>query len=93
MVNEIRIMRSLKLCGNVLRLHKIYESDHYINLLMDYQEGGTLSSILSKKERVLSEDDIRLIMEQLLLTLDFMALKNIIHRDLKPDNILLSSKA
>jgi len=39
-----------------------------------------------------SEDEARLIAEQILLTLDFMARKRIVHRDLKPENILLHSK-
>ena len=33
-----------------------------------------------------------MIVEQLLLTSDFMSRKNIVHRDLKPENILLHSK-
>lgn len=40
----------------------------------------------------LSEADIKIIMAQLLLTLDFITKKQIIHRDLKPENILLNSK-
>jgi len=36
MINEIQIQRQLKLCGNVIRLNKIYESEKYINLVMDF---------------------------------------------------------
>jgi serine/threonine protein kinase len=39
------------------------------------------------------EEAIKVISAQLLLTIDFMQLRNIIHRDLKPDNILLNSNA
>lgn len=75
----------------MIRLNKIYESDKYINLVMDYQEGGTLGDLLEKQKKI-SEENTRMIMAQLLLTLDFMGRKGVIHRDLKPENILISSK-
>ncbi|TNV87236.1 hypothetical protein FGO68_gene17205 [Halteria grandinella] len=91
MINEIQIQRQLRLCGNIIRLNKIYECDKYLNLLMDFQEGGTLGDILEKQIRI-SEEDARIITAQILLTVDFMSRKGVIHRDLKPENILLSSK-
>jgi serine/threonine protein kinase len=48
MVNEIQIQRSLKLCGNTIKIIKIYESEKYLNLLLEYMEGGTLGDILEK---------------------------------------------
>ena len=48
---------------------------------------------LIEKRIKISEGDARIIMAQLLLTVDFMSRKGIIHRDLKPDNLLLSSKS
>jgi hypothetical protein len=37
----------LKDCGNALKLYRIYESERYLNLLMEYQAGGTLGELLS----------------------------------------------
>ena len=91
LVNEILIQRALRYCGNTIKLLKIYESDRYLNLLLEYQEGGTLGDMLEKQIKI-SEEDARMIIAQLLLTLDFMERKKIIHRDLKPENILLHSK-
>lgn len=48
MINEIQIQRALKYCGNIIKLIKIYESEKYLNLLLEYQEGGTLGDILEK---------------------------------------------
>jgi serine/threonine protein kinase len=55
------VQRKLKLCGNTLKLYKIYESDKYLNLLMEYQEGGTLGDKL-EKGIAFSEEDARVIM-------------------------------
>jgi calcium/calmodulin-dependent protein kinase I len=38
-----------------------------------------------------TEIEVRVIMEQLLLALDFFQKKKIVHRDIKPDNILIKS--
>lgn len=46
MVKEIQVQRALADCGNVLRVLKVYESSKYINLLMDFQEGGSLADLL-----------------------------------------------
>lgn len=43
------------------------------------------------RDRNFSEAEVRVIMEQILLALDFMERKKIVHRDIKPDNILVSS--
>lgn len=60
MVSEIQIQRKLWHCGNTIKLLKIYESEKYINLLMEYQEGGTLGDILEKQLRI-SEENSRMI--------------------------------
>ena len=71
-------------------MYKIYETAEYIHLVIEYQEGGTLlKSIVNKMGYC--ENDARNIMEQILLTLDFMHKKKIIHRDLKPENLLLNT--
>ena len=58
--------------------------------MLDYQEGGSLYDLIIKDEQFL-EKDLRTLMAQLLLGLDFMHSMNIVHRDIKPDNILMAS--
>lgn len=48
MVKEIQFQRKMRDCGNVLKLYKVYESDQYIYLVMEFQEGGTLGELLEK---------------------------------------------
>jgi len=39
----------------------------------------------------MSEQEVRMIMEQVLLAMDFLTIKKIMHRDIKLDNILIQS--
>jgi serine/threonine protein kinase len=48
LMKEIQIQRKLALCGNTIKLFKIYESDKYINMVMEYQDGGSLGDFLEK---------------------------------------------
>lgn len=41
------------------------------------------------KEEKFTEAQVRVIMEQSLLAMDFFEQKKIVHRDIKPDNILV----
>ncbi|CDW83537.1 serine threonine protein kinase [Stylonychia lemnae] len=72
-------------------LHEVYKSREKIYLVMNYASHGPLLEHLQKNPN-LQESDIRLIMGQLLLALDFMHKKQIVHRDIKPDNILVMDK-
>lgn len=47
---------------------------------------------LIEKGTKFTEEQVRIIAAQLLLSIDFMQHKNIVHRDLKPDNVLINSK-
>lgn len=90
MIEEIKIQRKLRNCGNVIKLLKIYESEQNLNLFLEYQQGGTLGDVLEKQIKI-SEEESRMILAQLLLTVDFMSRKRIFHRDLKPENIIMTS--
>ncbi|TNV85935.1 hypothetical protein FGO68_gene1963 [Halteria grandinella] len=92
LMKEIQIQRMLKNCGNALKLYKIYESEKYLNLLMEFQEGGTLGEVLAAQAK-LTETDVKVITAQILLSLDFMNQKGLVHRDLKPENVLLNEKS
>ena len=36
MIKEIQIQRDLRFCANTIKLLKIYESEKYLNLLLEY---------------------------------------------------------
>jgi serine/threonine protein kinase len=82
----------MRLCGNTVKIIKVYENDNFINLVMDYHEGGTLGELIQNRSVCLNEDDAKTIVAQILLTVDFMSKMKIVHKDLKPENIVLHSR-
>ena len=88
LVNEIRAHWILEQCDGVLKILAIHEDANFIVLVLEYQQKGSLMESL-KKEKKVTEVEVRVIMEQILLVLDFFERKKIVHRDIKPDNILV----
>uniref|UniRef100_A0A671KG83 non-specific serine/threonine protein kinase n=1 Tax=Sinocyclocheilus anshuiensis TaxID=1608454 RepID=A0A671KG83_9TELE len=78
---EIRILKSLFLVDCTLPV--------FVCLLLQYCNGGDLAEYLHSKGS-LSEDTIRVLLQQLAGAMSVLRSKGIIHRDLKPQNILLS---
>ena len=64
------------------------QTESYIYLVMDFCNGGDLSDVLSKVEK-LPEPVIQMFLKQIAAGLGYIHSQNIIHRDLKPQNILV----
>ena len=88
--NEIRVHWALDECDGVLKLLRIYEDSKSMMLVLEYQPKGSLMKSLKNQTRF-TEAEVRVMMSQILLTLDFFQQKKIVHRDIKPDNILIKS--
>jgi len=92
LINEIKIMNELD-HPNLIKLHKMLKSNNHFYFIMDYCNGGTLSSILTDYKlyfgRPFSQEIIQYFMIQIVDGLKYIHSKNIIHRDIKLDNILL----
>ena len=88
--NEIRVHWALDECDGVLKLLRIYEDSKSMMLVLEYQPKGSLMKSLKNQTRF-TEGEVRVMMSQILLTLDFFRQKKIVHRDIKPDNILIKS--
>ncbi|XP_043924701.1 serine/threonine-protein kinase ULK1 [Protopterus annectens] len=85
---EIKILKELK-HENIVALYDFQEMANSVYLVMEYCNGGDLADYLHSKG-TLSEDTIRLFLQQIAGAMKMLHSKGVIHRDLKPQNILLS---
>ncbi|KAL0965408.1 hypothetical protein UPYG_G00280860 [Umbra pygmaea] len=85
---EIKILKELK-HENIVALHDFQETASSVYLVMEYCNGGDLADYLHSKG-TLSEDTIRVFLQQIAGAMKVLQAKGVIHRDLKPQNILLS---
>ncbi|XP_008251411.2 serine/threonine-protein kinase ULK1 isoform X1 [Oryctolagus cuniculus] len=86
---EIKILKELK-HENIVALYDFQEMANSVYLVMEYCNGGDLADYLHTM-RTLSEDTIRLFLQQIAGAMRLLHSKGIIHRDLKPQNILLAN--
>lgn len=84
---EIKILKELQ-HENIVRLLDYQEIGGCIYLVMEYCNGGDLAEYLHSKG-TLSEDTIRVFLQQIAQAMKVLRGKDILHRDLKPQNILL----
>lgn len=91
--NEISFLRELQQCENIITLESVHRGETDFHLVLKFAEVGCLRTFLiSQKSPGLQKNQIRFMMQQLLLATDFMHRRNIIHRDIKPQNILMTDK-
>ncbi|KAK0131831.1 Serine/threonine-protein kinase ULK1 [Merluccius polli] len=84
---EIKILKELK-HENIVGLLDYQEIGGCVYLVMEYCNGGDLAEYLHAR-RTLSEDTIRMFLQQISRAMKVLQSRGILHRDLKPQNILL----
>ena len=84
----------LKICQHpyIIKLYDIFENVDYIYIIMEYCQGGDLFSYLQKKNFVLQEEKVAIIMYKLCKAVYYVHSYGIAHRDIKPENVLLTSE-
>jgi len=86
---EIKILTNLN-HENIVKLYEAIHNEKKIYLIFEYCGGGDLSIVIKKYKKI-SEQQIKNWISQLASGLKFLRSKNLVHRDLKPQNLLLST--
>ena len=87
---EIKILKNT-FHFNIIKLYEVIQTEKEIFLIMEYAEGGDLSSYIMNKKR-LNEKEARKIFQQLIDTVYYLHQIGVCHRNLRLENILFSSK-
>jgi serine/threonine protein kinase len=89
---EIAFMREVESPWTV-RYYGTVNFEGSLMILMEYCNRGSLRDILDARQKVLSEDQISVVMLDLLHALEFLHSKHrIVHRDVKGANLLMTSE-
>jgi formylglycine-generating enzyme required for sulfatase activity/serine/threonine protein kinase len=75
----------------VVRVRRYFRANGTAYIVMDYEEGEPLSALL-KRERVLAEEDLRGMLEEVLPALEAVHREGYLHRDIKPSNLYIRSR-
>ncbi|TNV86388.1 hypothetical protein FGO68_gene14063 [Halteria grandinella] len=93
LMDQIQIKRELKDCPTVPKIIRVYETANEIKILQEYVNGENLYTLtrgLEKQKGVkFTELEMKIIVTQILLTLNYFERCGVSHRDLKPQNIFI----
>jgi serine/threonine protein kinase len=91
---EIIVMRQMD-HPHLVRLFHWYEDKTKVYLVLEALKGGTLKDIIlefHQQKRVLKEEWIREVMDQVISALSYCHRLRVIHKDIKDENIMLMEK-
>ena len=75
----------------IVNIHFAFQDSDYLYLITDYFPQGDLRYQLINN-KFYTEKQVKFIISNILLSLEYIHLNNIIHRDIKPENILIDKK-
>lgn len=88
-IREVSLLKDLKQ-ANIVTLHDLIHTDTTLTLVFEYIERD-LKQYMDDNGNVLSVNNVKILMFQLLRGLHYCHQKRILHRDLKPQNLLISN--
>ena len=78
----------------IINIHFAFQDVNYLYLVMDYLDGGDLRYQLyqtSLTNHKFNERQLKFIIANILLSLDYLHSNNVIHRDIKPENLIFTN--
>ena len=75
----------------IANLNFSFQDKEYLYLVLDYLPGGDLRYYLSRKIKF-NESQIKFIISNLILSLNYIHNNNVIHRDIKPENLVFDDR-
>lgn len=92
--NTTQLLREIKIQSflshpHIVKLYHVIVDEEYVYLFLEPCLGGDLYSNAKLKNGRLGEKEVREIIKQVTIAVEYMHKNDIIHRDLKPENILL----
>ena len=87
-----REIKLLKMMSHpyIVKLHETYETNHHINIIMEYVGGPSLYTYLkSQPNKKMNEIEGKRIFKQITEALQYCHHKSITHRDIKLENLLM----
>ena len=73
----------------IVELKASFQEDEFLYLIMEFCPGGDLMNLLIKKD-ILTEEEAKFYIAELILAVESIHKLDCIHRDIKPDNILIT---
>ena len=83
---EINLLKKLK-HENIVKYIDVVPSENHLNIILEYVDAGSLSSII-KKFGSFPESLVAIYIKQLLTGLDYLHSQGVVHRDIKGANLL-----
>ena len=85
--NEQFFLKKIK-SNWIINLKASFQEGDYLYLIMEFLQGGDLLSLLIQKE-ILSEEESKFYLCEIILAIETLHNLDCIHRDIKPNNILI----
>ncbi|GAB6031374.1 Serine/threonine-protein kinase plk4 [Chamberlinius hualienensis] len=76
---------------SILKLYKYFDDHRHVYLILELCHNGEMDSYIKKHTKVLTEDEARPFMRQIVEGVLYLQSQNIMHRDLKLSNLLLTN--